>query len=54
MTDFDKKLIEKAKAICPHYYRDINVLIDIADSDECRRQLEIIKQAHYEVVLETN
>ena len=53
MTEFDKILIEKADTISRYDYRDINVLMNIADTDECRRQLALIKRELYESVLET-
>ena len=36
MTDFDKQLIEKAEKISRWHYRDIDVLISIADTREAR------------------
>lgn len=39
MTDFDKKLVEKALRINRWYYRNINVLISIADTQEARERL---------------
>ncbi len=42
MTDFDKKLIEKAEKFSRWEYFDIRVLIDIADTECCKRQLSQI------------
>lgn len=44
MTDFDKKLIEKANQIRRWNYRSIDTLISIADTDEARRRLTDIRQ----------
>lgn len=53
MTDFDKKLIEKANKFRRWDYRDIDVLISIADSDEARQQLTHIRWELYDLVQET-
>lgn len=53
MTDFDKKLIEKADRISRYRYRDINVLISIAESNEAKEQLREIRQDLYDSVRET-
>lgn len=39
MTDFDKKLIEKADKISRWDYRNIDVLISIADTEEAKGRL---------------
>ena len=53
MTDFDKTLIDKAKQISRYHYRDINVLIGIADSNEAREQLAEIRRQKCDSVQET-
>lgn len=53
MTDFDKKLIEKANDFSRWKYYDIDVLISIADSDEARKCLANIRWDLYESVEET-
>lgn len=53
MTDFDKRLIEKAEAISRYSYRDIDILIRLADTEEARRRLADIRRELYEFVMET-
>lgn len=53
MTDFDKKLIEKASRINRWRYRDIDILISIADTAEAREQLSIIRSDLRGLVQET-
>lgn len=53
MTDFDKKLIEKAQNFRRWDYRDIDVLISIADTEEARKQLNNIRWELYDLVKET-
>lgn len=53
MTDFDKKLIEKAGRISRWDYRKIDVLISIADTAEARKQLEYMRWELYDLVQET-
>ncbi len=53
MTDFDKKLIEKANAISRWNYRDIDVLISIADTSEAKKCLTNIRWELYDSVHET-
>ena len=53
MTDFDKKLIEKANGFRRWDYRDIDVLISIADTDEARQRLTIIRWELYDLVQES-
>ena len=53
MTDFDKKLIEKAEHLSRYDYRDVDVLIASADTDRARRQLEAIRSELYMLVVET-
>lgn len=53
MTDFDKKLIEKANTFHRWDYRSIDVLISIADTDEAKNQLTNIRWNLYESVQET-
>lgn len=53
MTDFDKKLIEKADAIRRSHYRDVDVLISIADTDEARGRLTDIRWTLYDLLQET-
>ncbi len=53
MTDFDKKLIEKARNFRHWDYRNIDVLIAIADTEEARKQLINIRWKLYDLVQET-
>lgn len=53
MTEFDKKLIEKANNISRWRYRDIDVLISIADTEEARQRLTNIRWDLYDSVQET-
>ncbi|WP_301196569.1 MULTISPECIES: hypothetical protein [Muribaculaceae] len=53
MTDFDKKLIEKANGFRCWDYLDIDVLISIADTEEARKQLTNIRWELYDLVQET-
>ena len=53
MTDFDKKLIEKANGFRRWDYRSIDVLISIADTDGARKQLTNIRWELYDLVQET-
>ena len=53
MTDFDKKLIEKANSFRRWDYRSIDVLIAIADSEEAREELRNIRLDLYDSVQET-
>lgn len=53
MTDFDKKLIEKASKFRRWDYRSIDVLISIADTDEARQQLTNIRWELYDSIQET-
>lgn len=53
MTDFDKKLIEKANNFRRWDYRNIDVLIAIADTEEARKQLTNIRWELYDLVQET-
>ncbi len=47
MTEFDKKLIEKARKFRCWDYRDIDILISIAETKEGRQQLADIKYLLY-------
>ena len=53
MTEFDKKLIEKAGQISSFRYRDVSVLISIADTEQAKDRLSVIRQNHYELAHET-
>ncbi len=53
MTDFDKQLIEKAEKISRWHYRDIDVLISIADTREARDILSNIRECRRDSVQET-
>lgn len=53
MTDFDKKLIEKASNFNRYDYRNIDILITIADTDEGRRRLRDLRFQLYDLTLET-
>ncbi len=53
MTDFDKKLIEKARNFRRWDYRDIDLLVKIADTDEARKRLVEIRWELYVLVQET-
>lgn len=45
MTDFDRKLIEKARKVTAWSDRDIEAFMYIADTDEARDALEEIRDA---------
>jgi len=53
MTDFDKKLIEKAEKYSRYRYREIDILMQIADTDEARKRLEEIRWELYDQVQDT-
>ncbi len=53
MTDFDKKLIEKANKFRRWDYRNIDVLVSIADTEEARERLRILRWELYDSVQET-
>ncbi len=53
MTDFDQKLIEKARNFRRWDYRHIDILITIADTDEARKRLTDIRWELYDLVQET-
>ena len=53
MTDFDKKLIEKANGLSRLDYRNIDVLISIADTEEARKRLTNIRWKLYDLLQET-
>ena len=53
MTDFDKKLIEKAEKFSRWNYRNIDVLISIADTEEAVERLRNLRWELYDLVQET-
>lgn len=53
MTDFDKRLIEKAGGLSRWDYASVDVLISIADTDEARKRLADIRWELYDAVKET-
>ena len=53
MTDFDKKLIEKAHDFSRWDYRSIDTLIAIADTDEARARLTNLRWELYDSVQES-
>lgn len=53
MTDFDKKLIEKANSYSRWDYRSVDALIDQAQTDEARMQLYYIRCELRDMALET-
>lgn len=53
MTDFDKQLIEKAEKIRRWDYREIDILIKYADTDEAKKRLLGIRWELYDSVQET-
>lgn len=53
MTEFDKKLIEKAKSFPRFEYHKLDVLISIAETDQARKELSNIRWELYDLVLET-
>lgn len=53
MTDFDKKLVEKADKFRRFDYPDIDVLIRIAETKEGRERLRQIALELYHATLET-
>ena len=53
MTDFDKRLIEKASTFSRWHYRNIDVLISIADTEEAKKNLDNIRWELYNLIKET-
>lgn len=53
MTDFDKKLIEKAGSFRRWDYRKIDTLISIADTEEARQRLRSLRWELYDLIKET-
>lgn len=53
MTDFDRKLLEKANGFRRWAYFKIDILVSIADTEECRRRLLELRWELYNSVQET-
>jgi hypothetical protein len=53
MTEFDKQLIKKAETFRCWNYRDIDVLISIADTKEAKDDLHDIRTDLYDLVMDT-
>lgn len=53
MTDFDIHLIEKARGFRRWEYRQIDVLVAIADTDEACKRLKEIRCELHDLVQET-
>ena len=53
MTDFDKKLIQKANNLPRWNYRDIDVLISIADTAQAKERLLDIRMELRDLTRET-
>lgn len=53
MTDFDKKLIEKAEKFSRWDYRNIDILVSIADTAEAKERLTEIRWEFCDSVQET-
>lgn len=53
MTDFDKKLIEKANGLRRWDYRMVDALAAVADTREARDELSRIRWELYDSILET-
>lgn len=53
MTEFDKILLKKAEGISRWKRHQIDVLIDIADTQEAREELQEIQHTLYELALES-
>ncbi|MBD5371199.1 MAG: hypothetical protein HDR80_08665 [Bacteroides sp.] len=53
MTDFDKRLIEKASGLSRWDYPDIIILMKVADTREAKRQLSVIYSEYIDLVTET-
>lgn len=53
MTEFDKRLIEKAYETSHWDYRHIDILVKYADTEEARKQLSIIRWELYGLVQDT-
>lgn len=53
MTDFDRKLIDKANRTRRWDYRDIDALIAIAETNEARLRLRDIRQELRDLTKET-
>lgn len=53
MTDFDKKLIEKADRLNRRDYRMIDAIISFADTQEAREVLHNIRWELHDLAMET-
>lgn len=53
MTDFDKELIKKAENIRRWDYREIDILVKYADTEEARERLIDLRWELYDSVQET-
>lgn len=53
MTDFDRKLIEKANSYSRWNFRSVDSLIDQAETDEARMQLHYIRCELRDLAYET-
>lgn len=53
MTDFDKELIKKAENIRRWDYREIDILVKYADTEEARARLYDIRWELYDLAKET-
>lgn len=53
MTELDKKLIEAAQLIYRWKWRDISLLVSIADTEEARQRLTEIQNGLYDSTRET-
>lgn len=53
MTEFDKRLIEKANKFRIWDYQDVNVLSKIADTQEAKDNLESIREDLLDLVKST-
>ncbi len=53
MTDFDKKLIEKASKLSRWNYHLIDALIAIADTQEAKNELATLRWEAYDLVQES-
>lgn len=54
MTDFDKKLVEKAKEFSRFDYWQVDTLINIADTEEGAKRLYYVRLELQDLMLETN
>lgn len=53
MTEKDKKLIEEAERLVRYDYRQIDDMIKLADTEEARYRLKLLRWEKYDLCVET-